>query len=255
MVTITNPKLRSVAPTVWRAFRGLSVLYDRPGATGSFGLERLERLPAGHERHDRLYRALHGLALEFASSVGFDGVNLALVPRSAYHVTLCDALNDSNLARVPEERRPEASAVLEALPDSLLWSSRLVRLLRDPELPRSVWTDPVTYRVTGLEVRGNPLVAALDTVAGHEAAKARHESTRGTFASRLEAELDLPVQPWQPHVTLAYVANDGDAARTRKAVAGWQETVRSRTDGLEVTFPSASLYGFTDMVSFWRCGH
>lgn len=252
---ITNRKLRSVAPTAWRAFRGVSVLYDRPGGAGSFGLERLERLPTGQERGDRIYRELHGLAVEFTDALGAGGVHIALVPRGTYHVTVCDALNDGSLAHVREDRRPEASALLEALPDSLLWSSRLVRLLRDPELPWSVWTDPVTYRVAGLEVRGSALVAALDTVEGHEAAKARHELARGAFASHLEAELDLSVPPWQPHLTLAYVANDDDADRTREAVAGWQATVRSRTDGLETTFPSASLYGFTDMVSFWRRGH
>ena len=254
MVKITNRKLRSVAPTVWRAFRGVSLLYDRPGGAGSFGLERLERLPTGHDRGDRLYRELHGLAVEFAAAVGADGVPVALMPRGTYHVTVCDALNDGNLAQVREERRPEASALLEALPDSLLWSSRLVRLLRDRELPCSVWTDPVTYRVAGLEVRGSALVAALEASEGHEAVHARHGLARGAFASRLEAELDLPVPAWQPHLTLGYVANDDDARRTRTAVAGWQATVRSRTAGLEVTFPSASLYGFTDMVSFWRRG-
>lgn len=254
MVRITNPKLNRVAPPAWRPYPGVSLLYDDPVALS--GLERLERLAGARHRNDRLYRRLQAVAGGVASAAREEGTAVCLVPRHTYHVTLCDGVNEGTRTQVRQDRRREIGTTLAGLPDSLLGTSSVIRLLRDQGILWSVWTDPVTFRVGGLDVRGHALVARLLPAEGRSlVAKARHEASRSELVARLSAEIGVQVPEWRPHVTLGYFANEDDAARVRDLITVWQDTVRERTGGSSVTFPSASVYGFSDMVSFWRLGH
>lgn len=255
MVRITNSKLSGMAPPVWSRYAGASLLYDGPGVAASLGVEPLEELAAKHW-DGRLYRQLRTLAGEFAAEARETGVEICLVPRHTYHVTLCDGLHEGVRTSVHPEYRDEVGATLDELPDSLLWSNGVMRLLRDPEIRWPVWRDPVTFRVEGVGAWGHALVARLSPAGERSlAAKARHEAAREEFAARLHIRVGVEVQPWRPHVTLGYFANGDDADHARQELLpGWQPVVQARTEGVSVTFHSASLYGFTDMVSYWRLG-
>lgn len=253
---ITNPKLCGVAPARWAPYVGVSLLYDDAGCASSHGLESLEGLAARAFRDDELYRRLYGAVDELVSSAREESVELSPLPLYSYHVTLCDVVNRGNRSQVPHSYLRDVDETLDAMPDSLLRSNGLLRLLRDPELPWSVWRDPVSFRVAGLGVWGHALVARLvPTNTRSSAAKGRHEASREQFASRLDARLGLRVQAWRPHVTLGYLANSDDAAHVRSRFLGtWQDMMCARTTATSVTFVSASVYGFTDMASFWRFG-
>jgi hypothetical protein len=256
VVRITNPKLSGVAPTRWTPYPGISVLYDVPGCAAVGGVEPLERLARARDRDDRLYQHLRALAVEIGSAARTEGIEVALVPWRTYHVTLCDMVNVGNRTRVRADQQPEVARTLDALPDSLLWANSVMRVLLDPEVPWSVWADPVSFQVAGLEVWGQALVAPLSPVGYRSvAAAARHEAARSALAAQLRTRLDVQVQPWRPHVTVGYLANEDDAARARDSlVPRWRSSVRERAMGSSVTFRSASIHGFTDMVSFWRLG-
>lgn len=258
MVRITSTKLSGVDPPRWRPYPGISLLYDPPGCAALAGLEPLAGLPTARQREPGLYERLWGAARELAAAADAAGLALAPLPPATYHVTLCDGVNRGVLDRVHPEHREELAATLAALPDSLLWTGPVTRLLGDPEVRWRVWRDPVTLRAEGVAVRGHALVAAL-VPAGQRsrAALARHATARDELVERLAARLGVEVpQPWRPHVTLGYFANEDDAARARHTlIPGWQDTVRARTARAAVTFRSAAVHGFTDMASFWRLGH
>lgn len=249
-------KLESASPPVWRAYPGLSILYDDPGSAALSGVQPLEALPRNRSGQERLYDRLRRVVEDLASSAGQAEDALGLLPRHTYHVTLCDGVNEGTRRHVRAEAQGEVARTLDELPDSLLWTNDVLRLLRDPELYWSVWCHPVSFRVDRLCLWGHALAASLEPADERSvAAKAAHEASRHELAARLHDRLGVPSQDWQPHVTLGYVANDAAAAHVRDHVlAGWQETVRERTAGLSVTFRAASLYGFTDMASFWRLG-
>lgn len=256
MREITNPKLDGVAPPSWRRYPGVSVLYDDPGCAAVSGVERLEALPRADDWDDRLYQQLAALAGELERSLAGEGVPLCLLPRGTYHVTLCDVVNEGSREQVAAALRQEVGATLDELPDSLLWPTTLLRLLADPELYWQVWRQPVSFRLERLEVRGQALVAALEPADERSAAaEAAHERCRAALAERVAARLGVPVPAWRPHVTLGYFPDGEGAARGGEAIAGWQDAARARTRGLAATFTSAAVYGFTDMVSFWRLGH
>lgn len=252
---ITSSKLSAVSPPTWKRYPGVSLLYDAPGSAAVSGLAPLETLgPAGPE--GVLYDRLRDVAEALVGQARAAGAELCLVPPSTYHVTLCDGVNEGSRAHVPEGRREEVARTLDELPDSLLWANGVMRLLRDPEIRWSVWTDPVTFRVQGLSVWGHALTARL-VPAGtpSQAAMSRHAKARTELVERLRVQVGAETQAWRPHVTLAYFANEDHAAHARTALLPrWQELARERTAQASVTFRSASVYGFTDMVSYWRLG-
>lgn len=251
---ITNPKLTTDEPTVWTRYPGISLLYDDAGCSSTQGLQSLERLAVAAARDDELYGRLHDTVEE---QVRRDGVGLGLLPVHSYHVTLCDAVNRGNRSQVRDDTyRRLVDETLEDLPDRLLRTNELIWLMRDPEPRGSVRSDPVEFRVAGLDVRGHALVARLTPGSRRSSAAAsRHGAARERFASRLRTHLGIEVQPWRPHVTLGYLANEDHAAQVRaRFLDRWQAEALERTDDASITFVSASVYGFTDMASFWRLG-
>lgn len=258
MTSITNPKLSSVEPPAWSAYPGVSVLYDPPGCAELSGVQPLEAVSPRKHLDLMLYDRLSEAADHIADTTAQDGEPLCALPRATYHVTLCDGINEGMRDRVHgQEARREIEQTLAGLPDSLLWATSVMRLLRDRDLLWTVWTHPISFRLSALKVWGHVLVARLEPAdEGSTAALAAHEASRGELVRRLSVRLGVQVQTWRPHVTLGYFANETAAARTREHVLPqWHGYVRERTRGLSLTFRSASVYGFTDMVSFWRLGH
>ena len=55
-----------------------------------------------------------------------------------------------------------------------------------------------------------------------------------------------------PHVTLGYFANRAGAELAQARVSSWQEQFAVALAGESVQFESASLYGFTDLATFFK---
>lgn len=256
-MNITTTKLSQVHPTAWEPYPGLSLLYEDAACSSSHGVQSLERLAVVAARDDELYRRLHGSVVEMVRAARRHGVGLSPLPLHSYHVTLCDAVNHGNRIEVSAPYRQLVDDTLADLPDRLLRTDELMLLMHDPELRWSVWRDPVGFRVDGLDVRGHALVARLVPSDGRSMiAASRHEAAREQFASRLHTRLGIDVQPWRPHVTLGYLANEDHAARVHdRFLDRWQAETLERTAGTSIRFVSASVYGFTDMATFWRVGH
>lgn len=254
-VRITNRKLRATSPPTWRSYRGLSILYDPPASAARSGLEPLE-MAALTGPAVPLYEALRVVAGELRSCVRRLGSELCPLPPETYHVTLCDTVNQGNRAAVHEDLRDEVSRTLQQLPDSLLRPGALVRLLRDHEIHWDVWRHPVTLRVASLRVWGYALVATLEPVDERSADACRqHATSRRDLAKRLREVAGPEPPPWRPHVTLGYFPNRVAAAHLRDHMTpAWQAGMCAPTETRTITFGSCSLYGFTDMVSFWRLG-
>jgi hypothetical protein len=254
--TITNGKLRSISPTVWTSYPGLSLIYDPPASGAIGGLQPLEGVSrAAAAEEEDLYGPLSRLATQIQVDVRDLGTELCLLPRHTYHVTLVDGVNRGSRAQVRGDLRAAIDRTLGGLPDSLLWADPVMRTHRDEDLLWSVWSQPVTYAVDSLEVRGYALVAALRPADGASAAaRDEHAIGRGLVASRLEERFGIGSTAWRPHVTLGYAPDHTAAERVREIVVHRQDDVRASTEGRSNTFRSASVYGFTDMVSFWRLG-
>src|SRR5262249_36061713 len=100
---VTNPKVAAINPTQWARFRGVSLLLNNSNAgLASDGIVFYDHLDTFADRHQ-------------AELESFQWCRL---PRSTYHVTLLDGINDSNIEEVTSHR-DALRRFLDALPDSL----------------------------------------------------------------------------------------------------------------------------------------
>jgi hypothetical protein len=248
---VTSRKLERATPPVWRPFSGLSLLYDPPGCNATSGVERLERVRADAVGDDRLLEGLARLAERAAGTLGAAGIEIALLPARTYHVTLCDGVNTANLDAVDTVARPAAAELLERLPDSLLWDDPLLDGLRTARALAEVRRWPVTVRATGLEVRGHALVVPLAPVDADAArALARHADARGELVDEL-GRLGVRAPAWHPHVTLGYLERRPAEGLPEGALPD-PDAVVAATSGATLTLRTAAVYGFADMLTFWR---
>ena len=57
---------------------------------------------------------------------------------------------------------------------------------------------------------------------------------------------------YTPHVTLGYFANKESARLAMPLVADWAKTFEEAVRDLTITYHNISLYGFTDMITFFK---
>lgn len=244
-LTITNPKLASLAPT-WRRYRGVSVLFDNPATRADPGVAPLADLAVADVAAQRLYDEL-AAALDDDLYDLRERFGLCPLPRASYHVTVCDGPNEHHgIAAI--------APLLDGLPGTLSeLDAQLPLLTRAPVLTAAAST-PLTLRVSDVAVWGHVLAARL--APADDAARVTLERVgraRDELADGLWRDLRLRSQRWRPHVSLAYFPNRTAADAARAALPRGLRALPERLR-CAVTFRSAAVYGFTDMASFFRLG-
>ena len=253
MITITNPKGARFVPQ-WASFRGFSLLFDNPGESLSRTRDRLElTCDVAGDPELSFYRALR---------TGLEKMNINLLTNtylfcplspSSYHVTLWDGGNDGNLSEVTGPYSRSLGDYLEGLPDLIADDTPLTEMAAaSPLVLEKGWS--VRFKFDRLIKWTSVLVAGI--------APADEEST-GTLQqltderSRLSATFRErfgigPSETYSPHVSLGYFANRETAQLASPCEKEWEEVIQQQMEGLTLTFQSASLYGFTDMATFFK---
>lgn len=250
---ITNPKVATLEPT-WRRYRGVSVLFDNPGTPTPPGVCALTELPVDNPPRQRLYDELADLVAEVDTGQMRDRYGFCPLPRNTYHVTVCEGPNERSAADVPGAHRAAVASVLDELPGSLDRMPTALRFLRGAELPAAVAANPVTFGAAGIVIWGHVLAARLEPAdAPARLAIERLRRARADLDHQLRDRLGLGAQPWRPHVSLGYFANRAGADAAARPLAQWNRSLAARPRPT-ITFTSAAVYGFTDMVSFFRLG-
>jgi hypothetical protein len=244
---VTTPKLRRSAAG-FADHRGWTALFDLtrpdPGMRG-----RPERL-TGARRLSPTFDALACWTEQLASVD--PQPPMVLLDPDTYHVTLCDGLSESDLDRLAPSLRSATERFLQGVPSSLAAGAA-------PPGAGAAWEamvgragPRVRFVVTGVEVRGHAVVAALEpATADDDRALEPWARARTAALEELSSStgLDL-VSQWQPHVSVAYVPNR-DAGREVAERIG-DDGGPPRTSPLGVEVEAASTFAFTSMVEFWR---
>jgi len=242
----TNRKL-GASGAGWAPFSGWSVLFDPPGAAPAPSLLSLgsAAFPA-----EPAYGALARIATDVVERIAAAAsVELVALPASTYHVTICDGLAKDRVADEDETSR----LLLGQLPDSLAdWPVALDHAA--PELRRLLAAAYGVHvlGVDDIEVRRHAVVAALTAPPrGPGESDDALLDARDALLARLGEHHGADfATPWRPHVTLAYLRrrDDGELLSQRLAARGQH----GYEDVAPLTFSGASLYAFTDMVTYWR---
>lgn len=247
---ITNPKVAGLEPT-WRTWRGVSVLFDNPGLPSG---DRLEDATAPGVPEQRLYDDLSVLIDAARPAALRAAYGFCPLPRSTYHVTVCDGPNEQELARVKGPGTAEITALVAALPDSLGQVPAALAFADPDALLRAVTENPVTLAAHETVIWGSVLAARL--VAANEdstGALERIAGARQAVADAFNTSLGMAPRPWRPHVSLGYFANREGARRAQQKLPEWNQWLAASRPP-PITYRSAALYGFIDMVTFLRVG-
>jgi len=247
---ITNPKVAGLEPS-WRRYAGLSVLFDNPGrpprARG--GVSRLAD-PLGDDAP--LLVALAGLWPLLEAARLRDDYGLCPLPPHTYHVTVCDGVNEIQAPSIARKYAGEVRTVLDRLPESLAEIPDSLGFLADTEVRDAARGHPVTFRAAEVVGWGSALAVRL-APASHddEASFAALTAVRDRLAAAIKRRLGIGVQPWRPHVSLAYFADRTGSAAAKAEIPQWSRMLLDVVGDSTVRFSSASLYGFTDMATFF----
>ncbi|NOY09785.1 MAG: hypothetical protein GXP33_13190 [Spirochaetes bacterium] len=260
IITITNEKIAGFVP-VWAPFKGFSLLFDNPGDSLSpmpdnsslYKINCNRPAKSGAAGDPELYKVF---------SLSLNGIEQLLsrhlfcpLPYSSYHVTVWDGLNDGNVHQIKRSDRPDAEDFLRRLPESLLGSIRFtIRLSGDP-LPVPM-KSVITFKFKKLSIWGtNVLVARLepaDSASGKYLDNIKCERRKLIEEYRVRFGVKTSTPCYAPHVSLGYFINKEYAESTVHQTERWTNEFLKRTTGKTISFSSNSLYGFLDMVTYFK---
>jgi hypothetical protein len=257
MITITNRKVAAFEPR-WAPFRGFSLLFDNPGDSVSpmqGDLLKVDCLLDGNGSEDlHLYEGF----VRFLDEIGRPGLTNAYLfcplPSYSYHVTVWDGLNDGNVQDVSPGYRPKLESFLRNLPDSLLTEDEFTSAVRrSPLFTGSDWS--VTFKFDKLAKWANQVLVARLAPVGRETENelSRIVNEREALSARFREQFEVGMRSgYTPHVTLGYFANEEYAELATPDVDRWTELARDIVGHCTITFDSIDLYGFVDMVTYFK---
>jgi hypothetical protein len=254
MLTITNRKVAGFDPR-WASCRGFSLLFDNPGDCLVRTGDRLDLRANLADPALGFYRLLHESVARPDRDHLLNAYLFCPLPPASYHVTVWDGVHDSNLDQVPEAHRADFRSLLVGLPDSLCRPLPLLDSLVHSSL--ATLNREIRFRFERLGNWSNTSVVAELVPADEEssAAMQRLVALRAAWNESFQARFGIsPSNPhhFAPHVTLGYFANRDWAGQMSAPQEEWNRTLVERMRGRLLPLAGISLYGFTDMATFFK---
>lgn len=253
MFSITNEKVAGFTPR-WAQFRGFSILFDNPGDCLTPSGSCLY-LACDVEADAALgfYKALRDSLAQLNPDLLTAAYLFCPLPPPSYHVTVWDGANDGNGSFVVSDRRPALERLLPALPDALALPQEMTEPARaSPLVRRHDWN--IKFRFDRLVIWGGVvMVARLSPTEASQKAFAAFVEERRRLNESFRAVFGIGASPnYTPHVSLGYFANRAGAQLATPCLHDWNALFEERMQGSTLSFQGASLYGFTDMATFFK---
>ena len=252
MITITQDKIFGFAPR-WAPFNGFSLLFDNPDnglspLQQNSELMKLESVPSHPTL--ALYQALVDARNSIDTRLLTNTYLFCPLPPSSYHVTVWDGLN----VRHFPDGNPSGTETWEGFVKNLLhtfdqnskftgWTSE------SPLVQHPDWN--MTFQFDRLHNWGSAMVILLKP-ADQKSAQILKEIEKLREALYENFPVKISYFEYTPHVTLGYFANNESAQLATPHVSDWARIFEETTRDLTITYRSISLYGFTDMITFFK---
>jgi hypothetical protein len=253
MISITNEKVAGFDPR-WAAFRGFSLLFDNPGMslTTSGALAYIDCDVDG-DKDLLLYKAFRNSLSNIGIDILTNTYLFCPLPPASYHVTVWDGLNDGSVDHVVAAHRSECERFLQGLPLSLCESDLFPEIAASKVVSTLDWN--IQFRFGRLEKWSNVSIVARLAPGNDASAEAIGNLTaaRATLTADFERRFKIrPQETYVPHVTLGYFANRDLAEQATPFMESWNATFQQGTTDLMMEVHRVSLYGFTDMATFFK---
>jgi hypothetical protein len=171
------------------------------------------------------------------------------LPFPSYHITAFDVANVADLGRCRAEVRDALQLTFDVLPDPSAFDAEFLTSATSSELAVTEWNLAFGYK--GLHRWGRVLAVELSPL--DETAYRRFFDARASLSrSYLEGFGFGAKESFTPHISLGYFMNLEGAELATPRLAEWDKVLRETIGSTTITFPTVSLYGFTDMATFLR---
>lgn len=252
MITITQDKILGFAP-LWAPFNGFSLLFDNPD-NGLSPLQqnsecmKLESVSSHPSL--KLYQAFVDARNRIDTRLLTNTYLFCPLPPSSFHVTVWDGLN----VRHFPDGNPSGSETWEGfvknLPNTFDKNSRFTEWTHEsPLVQRPDWN--ITFQFGSLYKWYSGMGILLEP-ADQESAQILKEIEKLREALYENFPVKISHSEYTPHVTLGYFANNESAQLATPLVSDWEKIFEETTRDLTITYRSMSLYGFTDMITFFK---
>jgi hypothetical protein len=250
MDLITNPKIG------FARYPGFSLLFDNPGNNLSPWGSHFQKIncDVANDPNLRFYKSLTECLDELGREELFATYRFFALPPFSYHVTVFDGLNQGNLDDPGKHLEAEYQCPLEdflvALPESLCGTNPFTPIVQASPLVQLAGN--ITFEFDKLSDWGSSvLVARLKTSQASQ--EALRDIRRGLY-ERFDEFYPTPrtIRSYNPHVSLGYFGNDQRGTAAALRTDQWTNVFRRHMQNKTITFSSISLYGFTDMVTFFK---
>jgi hypothetical protein len=252
VLSITNEKVAGFAPQ-WAEFRGFSILFDGPGNCLRPHGELLDlTCDVGGDPKLGFFKSLRDALDRLNPNLLTTTYSFCPLPSTSYHVTVWDGGNQENVTRMSDEQRPKLEDYLAALPEAAMRAHELTDMaLASLLVLRRDWG--VEFQFDGLMIWGDVVMVArlAPTDASQRAYERFVAERRGLNASFREKFGIGASEGYTPHVSLGYFANREGAQLAFPCLQEWNALFGERMRDLTLSFEHASLYGFTDMATFF----
>ena len=261
-MSVTNDKIADLSPR-WAPFRGFSILFDNPGNSllppwrggpgrGPTTSGAVQTLACDIEDPAQaFYKAVSDCADAIGNSATAD-MTLCLLPPPSYHVTVWDGINAGNVDRIAVDKRAQASHLLDGFPDSIASTSSTLDLPQSsPLITKRDWN--LSLQLANIDIWSNAIVASLLPAPSSIDAFQNLIDERRDLGDRFLDQFHRDTyHPYTAHVTIGYFGNKPGRDLAVTKLHEWKLIGDQLLNGLTLDFDSASIYGFTDMVTFFR---
>ena len=172
------------------------------------------------------------------------------LPPSSYHVTVWDDLNVRNLINMNPSEQETWRDFVNKLPNSFCENSEFTGWTSASSLSQNLdWN--ITFQFDILYKWGSGMGVFLKP-ADQESAQILKEieNRREDFYENFPVKITHP--KYTPHVTLGYFGNKESAQLATPLIADWEKIFEEAVKDQTITYHSISLYGFTDMITFFK---
>lgn len=252
MISITNAKVAGFTPR-WAPFRGFSILFDNPGRSLTHaGQQRMLSCDLDGDPDLGFYRSLRDTLARLDLDLLTNTYLFCPLPPPSYHVTVWDGGNDGNVGQALPDYRHTLSLLLAGLPAALSRPNALTAVAtRSPLVADG---GGITFRYDRLFLWSNiGLVAVLapaDPASAHRLGEI--EAARRTLSAEFRQAYGISASDrYLPHVSLGYFANREAAQLAAPMLGAWESVFAGAMVGQVLPFARASVYGFTDMATFF----
>jgi hypothetical protein len=249
MIHITTKKIAGLTPR-WARFPGFSLLFNASQSSlrQENGLDTL-----ACDISSDLSLLLYTSAANALNQLNMDRLletyGFCSLPFESYHVTAFDVANIADIGRCHSGARDSLQDSFDTLPDIRAFEAEFLVPAATSELATKSWS--LEFGYGGLRQWGSAVAIELSPL--EEPKYLEFLESRASLSRSYGESYGVGAsESYTPHLSLGYFLNQEGRDLAQSQIAEWDGLLSKTIGQTTLTLTSTSLYGFSDMATFFR---